>query len=513
MDRRKFKTKARPVEKEVINPKLINYQKRFKSMADEFINAATYREDEEEEEKPKDTRYRVKSVRRRAYLTKEKARQTIGKTKPMKAFENRKRTYGYDPVSRMKAKRYMAKGETKKAEETVNKSYKKFIKKRMYRRAYYEGGSNSPLITYMHYKSLKRKANKKATKEINNTIKSAIGGFLGSFLGVITIFVISISIVAFAIYLLMGLVQALVNPNDIGTLTNTSESVSGLMSDYEYYLRDPEGIKETKRQIEEYKFPGITIDEWVFDVPDDYSYDMHLFAAYFAQKYGEYEASMVTSEIEEIIGKLFDINVYIEEVEYEVYEVIGTDEEGIDIWDYVRHIKRICHVEVTRNNLEEIIGDMVTDAGRYEAYLESGNGQQGYGPIIEADWYITSPFGHRTAPSTNQGTGSSNHKGVDLRAAVGTAIYSPFTGTVTASSSTKGGYMLSITNESGYKITFMHLSSNNVVANGSEINKGELVALSGNTGNSSGPHIHVQMQDESGNYLDPTFYIPQHVTN
>ena len=80
------------------------------------------------------------------------------------------------------------------------------------------------------------------------------------------------------------------------------------------------------------------------------------------------------------------------------------------------------------------------------------------------------------------------HNGVDLRAAVGTPVYAPEDGIVKQMKGFRAGLYVELTTATGVH-KFMHLSQYSA-ANGSKVKAGDEVALSGNTGFSTGPHLH-----------------------
>lgn len=95
----------------------------------------------------------------------------------------------------------------------------------------------------------------------------------------------------------------------------------------------------------------------------------------------------------------------------------------------------------------------------------------------------------------NGGKGG-GHGGQDLRAAVGTKLYAPFDGKVLYKSvqpSGAGNFLAIKRDGTGDVIWFMHLSGYaNDIAVGRDVKAGQLVALSGNTGRSTGPHLHME---------------------
>lgn len=103
---------------------------------------------------------------------------------------------------------------------------------------------------------------------------------------------------------------------------------------------------------------------------------------------------------------------------------------------------------------------------------------------------ISSGFGGRSSPG---GRGSTNHQGVDFATPIGTSIYAASGGTVSASGWSGGyGYMVLITHPDGSKTRYAHLSKC-LVSTGQTVAQGEKIALSGNTGISTGPHLHFEI--------------------
>lgn len=104
---------------------------------------------------------------------------------------------------------------------------------------------------------------------------------------------------------------------------------------------------------------------------------------------------------------------------------------------------------------------------------------------------ITSPFGPRESPG---GVGSSMHNGIDLGVAEGTPVPTPVDGTVDDVGSQGGpgsgyGNFVVIKDGKGMYHLFAHLSEQ-CVQKGDTVKSGTIVAKSGNTGASTGPHLH-----------------------
>lgn len=116
--------------------------------------------------------------------------------------------------------------------------------------------------------------------------------------------------------------------------------------------------------------------------------------------------------------------------------------------------------------------------------------------------FITSAYGPRQAPNTPKGRGSSNHQGIDLRMPVGTPVKAVASGTIKFAGD-KGGYGVAVIIEHDDGTTtsqYGHLDSFSVKP-GMKVKAGEVIALSGNTGKSTGPHLDLKIT-ENGQYIN-----------
>lgn len=111
--------------------------------------------------------------------------------------------------------------------------------------------------------------------------------------------------------------------------------------------------------------------------------------------------------------------------------------------------------------------------------------------IWPARGWVTSDFGQRLDPYT---AGRVMHGGLDIAAPHGKEIFSPSDGTVVFAG-LEGGYGNVIVIDHGYgiKTRYGHLSRINVKA-GERVKRGALIAAVGNTGRSTGPHLHYEVR-------------------
>ena len=116
---------------------------------------------------------------------------------------------------------------------------------------------------------------------------------------------------------------------------------------------------------------------------------------------------------------------------------------------------------------------------------------------------ITSPMGGRVSPG---GIGSTNHKGVDIGTPMGTPVLAAKAGKVTWASSNGGyGQCVIISHGKGNSTLYGHLSGYNVKV-GDMVSQGQVIAYSGNTGKSTGPHLHFGIMENDG-WVDPLTYL------
>ena len=114
--------------------------------------------------------------------------------------------------------------------------------------------------------------------------------------------------------------------------------------------------------------------------------------------------------------------------------------------------------------------------------------------------YITSTVGGRSSPG---GVGSTNHKGTDIgRVGYNSEIYAAKAGTVIIStySSSYGNYVV-ISHGSGNTTLYAHMSSRKAVV-GQKVAQGDVIGITGSTGNSTGPHLHFEIT-ENGVRINP----------
>ena len=116
---------------------------------------------------------------------------------------------------------------------------------------------------------------------------------------------------------------------------------------------------------------------------------------------------------------------------------------------------------------------------------------------------VTSVCGERENPLLHKWE---VHEGVDIAAAEGTDVAAVRSGTVTeVRNSATYGKLLKFQTEDGYEVMYAHLSAV-LVQEGEEVRQGQIVARSGNTGLSTGPHLHYGLWYK-GELADPMAFL------
>ena len=200
----------------------------------------------------------------------------------------------------------------------------------------------------------------------------------------------------------------------------------------------------------------------------------------------EQQSEELTASKQELEGqisesmKLLAEYIKTEEGKQAEYDAIKAEEEALD------DLMAAAEAKARELGLNDI-------AGTVGGYIWPCNGIR----------WITSMFGGRQSPG---GIGSTNHKGVDIGTPMGTPVLAAKSGTVTWAS-WNGGYgnCIIISHGNGNSTLYGHLSGYNVTTD-QQVKQGQVIGYSGNTGNSTGPHLHFGIIENS-NWIDPLNYL------
>lgn len=181
----------------------------------------------------------------------------------------------------------------------------------------------------------------------------------------------------------------------------------------------------------------------------------------------------------------------------------------------------IREYEETEAGHQAMLDEAAEDEARIQALIRqqqsggSSGGGGGSGTNSGVDGYIwptnntrvvTSPYGERWCPFH----GYESHNGADIDAARGSAVLAAKSGRV-IQAGWNGGYGISvmIAHDDGITTLYGHMDGCSVSV-GQTVSQGETIGICGNTGNSSGAHIHYTMY-KNGGTIDPLPYLPGYI--
>lgn len=243
-------------------------------------------------------------------------------------------------------------------------------------------------------------------------------------------------------------------------------------------------------------YPGY--DEYRYSV-GEIGHNPYELVGYLSAVYDDFTYAQVEAELLRLFGLQYQL-VREEIVETRTY----TDKEGEE-QEYEWHVLRTT---LSVQPLSDIIAGSLAGGSasdRYGVYMQTCGNRQCYGNPFGFAWigYVTSPYGYRVHPDTG---GKDLHRGVDIGVAEGTPVKAVQDGTV-VSAGNAGDYGLCVVveGEDGYRSVYAHCSSLSVGA-GQMVKRGDVIAAVGSTGNSTGPHLHLEVAHD-GEYLDPYFYV------
>lgn len=152
------------------------------------------------------------------------------------------------------------------------------------------------------------------------------------------------------------------------------------------------------------------------------------------------------------------------------------------------------------------------EQGNSSASSSNSGGSSSSGSAVSSKGFIR-PVKTGSITATMYYSSGKYHGAVDFGVSVGTPVYAAADGIVVTSTwggSDSYGYYIKIKHYNGLYTLYAHGSSL-VVSVGQEVKQGQLIMYSGNTGNSTGPHLHFEVRVSPGEYsnrVNPLNYLP-----
>lgn len=251
-------------------------------------------------------------------------------------------------------------------------------------------------------------------------------------------------------------------------------------------------------------FPGY--DEYRYSV-DDIGHDPYELMAYLTAVYQDFTYSQIQAVLQEIFNEQYSLT-FTPEVEIRTRTVTRTDPDtGEDYEDEEEYEWHILNINLTARSFSDVIAPRMDAEQRemFGVYMETKGNRQYLFNVFDFNWlpYVTSNYGWRVHPISGA---KDYHKGIDIGVPTGTDIMAGQDGRVTTAAFDSGGYgwYVVIEDDKGLVSKYAHCDSL-LVSVGQEVKKGDVIAKSGNSGNSTGPHLHLEVI-KNGQYLNPAYF-------
>jgi murein DD-endopeptidase MepM/ murein hydrolase activator NlpD len=180
----------------------------------------------------------------------------------------------------------------------------------------------------------------------------------------------------------------------------------------------------------------------------------------------------------------------------ETYTYEEEEEYTVSILQVTLNTKQLADIATSKMDSEQ--------NSLYSVYDETKGGLQVFESPVVYNWYnyVSSYFGYRKNPNTGN---QEYHKGLDIAVPTGTTVYAGNDGMVTTAAYDEyyGNYV-EITGDDGYVTKYAHMDSISV-RQGQNVAMGAVIGQSGNTGSSTGSHLHIECL-YNGEYYNPLFY-------
>jgi len=239
-------------------------------------------------------------------------------------------------------------------------------------------------------------------------------------------------------------------------------------------------------------FPGY--DEYRYSV-GEISHNPYELMAYLATRYDPFTFEQVKPELDRLFSEKYQLT------RTPSTETCYDDNEEAYEWTVLK-------TTLTVRRWADLMDETLTpgeQTDRYSAYMQTLGGRQGFSNPFDFPWldHVSSGYGWRVHPISGE---KDLHRGVDIAAAQGTAIHAAQDGrVVSAGNAGSYGLCVVIEDDQGYQSRYAHCASLSVSA-GQEVKRGDVIATVGSTGDSTGPHLHLEVM-LNGEYLNPYYFV------
>lgn len=250
-------------------------------------------------------------------------------------------------------------------------------------------------------------------------------------------------------------------------------------------------------------------DEYRYQI-DAIEHDPYVLMGYLTSVYRDFSASQAETALRQLFNSQYSLT-FTEETEIRTRTETEIDPEtGEETEVEVEYEWHILNVQLSAVPMENLVVSRMSSEQKEicELLLMTKGNRQYVKNVFGTNWlpYVTSYYGYRMHPISGQ---KNYHTGVDIGMPQGTDILAGHDGTVSLAGEA-GGYGLCVvldgeTNGGSALTTKYGHCSQLLVSAGQTVKAGDVIAKVGSTGNSTGPHLHLEVLLD-GEYLNPLYF-------
>ncbi|MCL2499790.1 MAG: peptidoglycan DD-metalloendopeptidase family protein [Defluviitaleaceae bacterium] len=416
--------------------------------------------------------------------------------------------------------RRLAKLERKSIKNKIRLDYKKALRDNPKLKS-------NPLSRFMQKRAIKRNYAKqlRAAKKAAHTTGKAVG-FTAKAAKVVTailrknpVFLVKGILLLLMVFLILSMFSMC-----MGMFSGTSSFIGSVTYAADFGDIDDASIKYTELETDlriyindiQTNYPGY--NEYRLNI-DSIGHDPFALMVFLTAVYEDFTFAEVAATIQEI----FDAQYALETES--VIEIRTREEErtGVGSWTDVNGVTHlytytytvtveyewhILYVTMTSRSFTEILLERMDDDQTHHFYIlmYSKGARQFVGNPFDFDWrpFVSSLYGYRINPISGE---KQFHWGLDIGLPEGTPILAGLDGTVIAVGYDAGGYgnFIVIECADGNQVRYAHCHTVSATV-GQMVSRGDVVATVGNTGASTGAHLHIEVSRD-GRRLNPIFFL------
>ncbi len=165
-------------------------------------------------------------------------------------------------------------------------------------------------------------------------------------------------------------------------------------------------------------------------------------------------------------------------------------------------------IDQIHKNMDELLDEATFQESSFQELFNYLQEQKSVLASTPSIWpvmgWVTSRYGYRTSPFTGK---REFHRGIDISARVGEPVVAPADGTVVkACRKSDMGNMITIDHGNGIMTSYGHLLKMSTIKRGHKVKRGEVIGYVGNSGRSTGPHLHYGVRVD-GIHVNPQRYL------